>query len=288
MTTTEDRLARLRAPGPAPLVPTLARARAGVSWRNVAVREDARAQMRFLLEHTDPGADIERAARGYVRAQAMRGELRWHPGVLSTLPLEGVDHLRAAKAEGRGVLLSFVHHARFEGGFASLARLGLPSHMVAYPYMLEPDAPLWLRQHVKIACLYGGTPVSADVGTEGMVGHLTDGAVLAIATDVPGRTPMRFAGRDVLGSFGAARLATMTGAPVVVMTSERVGQDFGVRLHEPIDSRGQEPRDLLGRMLAIHEAAVLRAPEQTDIPLSRWGVAPAGSAAVPDPEAMSG
>jgi lauroyl/myristoyl acyltransferase len=278
MTTTEERVARLRARVPSALVPALARTRAALAWRHPEVREDARAQMRFLLEHTRPDADLEEVARDYVRVQALRGELRWHPEMLSTLRVEGLDHLVAARDRGQGVLLSFVHHGRFEGGFASVARLGVRLHMVAYPYMLEPDAPLWLRQHVKIACLYGGTPVSAAVGTDGLVAHLRDGAVLAIATDVPGRTPMRFAGREVLGSFGAARLATMTGAPVVVLTTEFDDRGVHVRLSEPIESAGLEPRELLEQMLAIHESVQLRWPEQTDIPLSRWAQVPVEAA----------
>ncbi len=39
----------------------------------------------------------------------------------------------------------------------------------------------------------------------------------------------------------------------------------------PIDFAN--PQALLERMLAIHEDALLRWPEATDLPLSRWGPA---------------
>lgn len=274
MTTTEEKVARARAAVPRPLVPLLWRLRARLAWSRAAVREDARAQMRFLLEQARPEADVEAAARAYVRYQARRAELRWHPSTLTGLPVEGLAHLVAARAEGRGVILSFIHHGYYDGAFPSIAGRGVPTHMVVYPYMLEPDCPVWLRQHVVVGTANGGRAVSAAIGTDGLVDLLGQGEVVAIATDVPGRTPLRFVGRDVLGSFGAARLATGTGAPVVLMTTEE--DDRGrpvIRLHpalEPTDFAS--PADLLVAMLATHEDVVLRWPEATDLPLSRWGV----------------
>lgn len=268
----EETVARLRAAVPTTLLPALVRARTRAAWRSEAVREDARAQMRFLLEHSRPDADLDEVARAYVAYQARRGELRWHPELITSLRVQGMHWLREARALGRGVVLNFMHHGYYDGAFASIARLGVPGHLVAYPYMLEPDAPTWLRQHVKVATTHGGTPVSAAVGTDGLTALLNDGKVVAIATDVPGRTPLRFAGREVLGSFGAARLAIGTDSPVVVITSEEDDQGPFIQVHEPLlpaEFAGPEP--LLHRMLAIHEAVVLRWPEATDLPLSRWG-----------------
>ena len=264
--------ARLRARVPNALLPALVAARARLAWSRAAVRADAVAQMRFLLEHTRPDADVEAVARAYVRYQARRGELRWHPELLTSLRVDGIGYLLGARSSGRGVLLNFVHHGYYDGGFPSIARLGAPAHMVVYPYMLEPDAPLWLQQHVRIGTANGGAAVSAAVGTDGLLDLLRRGEVLAIASDVPGRTPLRFAGRDVLGSFGAARLAAEAGSPVVVMTSDEDEQGPLIRLHEPLDPADfDSPYSLLAEMLAIHEDVVLRSPEATDLPLSRWG-----------------
>lgn len=275
----EEIAARLRARVPAALVPALAAARARLAWSRAAVRADAHAQMRFLLEHTRPDADLDEVARAYVRYQARRGELRWHPELLTGLRVDGMGFLLGARSSGRGVLLNFIHHGYYDGAFPSIARLGAPAHMVVYPYMLEPDAPLWLRQHVRIGTANGGTPVSAAVGTGGLLKLLGEGQVIAIASDVPGRTPVRFAGREVLGSFGAARLAAEAGSPVVVMTSEEDEDGPVIRLHEPMDpSEFASPQALLEAMLAIHEDVVLRWPEATDLPLSRWGTPEAGDA----------
>jgi lauroyl/myristoyl acyltransferase len=270
----EETAARLRARVPRPLLPALVAARTRLAWRRPAVREDARVQMGFLLEHTQPDVDLDAVARAYVRYQARRGELRWHPELLTSMRVEGMDNLVAARARGRGVVLNFVHHGYYDGAFPSIARLGVRAHMVVHPYMLENDAPTWLRQHVKVALSNGGAAVSAAVGNDGMLDLLRRGEVLALASDVPGRTPLRFAGRDVLGSFGAARLATAAGAPVVLMTSEEDAAGPVIRLHDPLNPAAfATPQALLERMLAVHESVLLRWPEATDLPLSRWGTA---------------
>jgi lauroyl/myristoyl acyltransferase len=244
--------------------------------------------MRFLLEHARPDADLDAAARAYVRYQARRGELRWHPELITSLRVEGMDNLVAARARGRGVVLNFVHHGYYDGAFPSIARLGVPTHMVVYPYMLESDAPTWLRQHVKVAQMNGGNAVSAAVGTDALLDLLRRGEVVALASDVPGRTPLRFAGREVLGSFGAARLAVSAGAPVVVMTSEETGGGPIIRLHDPLNPAAHAtPQGLLERMLAIHEAVQLRWPEATDLPLSRWGTPEVEAASVESAESKA-
>ncbi|KQW49047.1 hypothetical protein ASC77_10095 [Nocardioides sp. Root1257] len=256
-------------------IPLVVAVRTRVAWSRSAVRADARAQMEFLLEHTRPEADLDRVARDYVRYQVRRGELRWHPELITHLEVEGIELLQEARDQGRGVMLNFVHHGYYDGAFASIGRHGIACRMVVYPYMLEPDAPVWLQQHVAVACAGGGTAVSAAIGTEGMTDLLHRGEVLAIASDVPGRTPMSFAGREVLGSFGAARLATDTNSPVIVMTTVEGPDGPVARLHGPFEPKDHgSPKELLEALLAIHERRQLEEPEATDLPLSRWGTVP--------------
>ena len=269
----EERIGRLRGRVPRAAIPALVALRSRLEWSRESVREDARTQMKFLLEHTTPDADVEAAARAYVRFQAWRGESRWHPELISHLPVVGMEHLTSARESGRGVLVSFMHHAHYEGGFASIARRGVPAQVVVYPYMLREDAPTWLKQHLNVARSGGAVPISAAIGTDGITALLQRGEVVGIASDVPGHTPVRFVGRDVVGSYGAARLAAATTSPVVVMTSEPGKDGPTVRLHEPLDpQRYDSPKELLQAMLELHEAALVRWPEATDLPLSRWSL----------------
>lgn len=264
---------RLRGRIPRLLLPLVVALRFRLAWSRAAVRDNARAQMRFLLERSRPGADLEAAARAYVRCEIERGELRWHEDLITHQDVLGLEHLERARAQGRGVVLSFMHHGRYEGALPSIARHGITSHMVAHDHLLRDDAPVWLQQHIRVAQVGGGTMVGASIGREGMADLLRRGEILTIASDVPGRTPVRFAGRDLVGSFGAALLATSLGAPVVVMTSERGPDGWPrVRLHEPLDPAVfPAPEKLLETMLAIHEEAVLAWPEMTDLPSTRWG-----------------
>jgi lauroyl/myristoyl acyltransferase len=272
----EDVAIAVRRRVPSSALPLLVAARFRIAWSRAAVRTDARAQMKFLLEHTRPDADLEAAARAYVRTQIWRGEVRWHPQVITDMRIDGLEHLQAARELGSGVIVNFTHHGQYDGAFASIARNGFPLDMVVYPYMLADDAPTWLKQHIKVACLGGGVAVSAGVGTDGLTHLLRDGHVVAIASDVPGRTPVRFVGRNVLGSFGAARLASATGAPVVVMTFEQDARGPLVKLHAPlIADRFDGPASLLEAMLARHEPSLVRWPEWADLPLSRWGLSSA-------------
>jgi KDO2-lipid IV(A) lauroyltransferase len=228
--------------------------------------------MGFLLERCRPEADLDEVAREYVAYQARRGELRWHPRLITALRVAGVDHLRDALGEGRGAVVNFIHHGYYDGAFPSIARRGVPLTMVAHGYMLEPDAPAWLRQHVAVAETGGNVAVSAGIGAAGLRDLLQQGRPVALASDVPGGSAVSFVGRELFGSSGAARLACETGAPVVVLTSEEDGEGPFVRLHPPLDpARFGSPAQLLDSMLAVHEQVVLRWPAAADLPLSRWG-----------------
>jgi lauroyl/myristoyl acyltransferase len=115
------------------------------------------------------------------------------------------------------------------------------------------------------------------------VAGLRPGSTLAIASDVPGRTPVEFLGRPVLGSFGAARIAMLADAPVVLVTAHRDGDGGSyLRVHPPLEPRDfTDPAVLLAEILRRHGEAVLAWPEALDAPLARWGrVEPASQDAI--------
>lgn len=262
----------LRRATPVALLPVVAWLRFWIAWSMPSVRADARRQMRFLLEVARPDADIEAAARAYVKRMIWRAEIRWHPELLTRQRVEGMEHLKAAYALGRGVVLNYMHHGYYEGLSPSLARRGVPSHMLGLDHIFADDAPGWLKQNVRINATGGGTPVSIAIGSQGIADLLSKGHVVTITSDVPGRTPVTFAGRRLLGSFGAARIAASTDSPVVVATFEMDAAGTFIRLHEPLQPADfGPPWDLLEAMLARHEQAVLSWPAESDIPLSRWG-----------------
>ncbi|MCW2784915.1 MAG: hypothetical protein JWP74_1432 [Marmoricola sp.] len=273
-----DQVQRVRSLIPLRALPGLARRRVDGLWQNEEFRSGQEAEMTFLLEHTERASEIPQIARGYTEFALLRGYRRWHPAHLSRQPVTGAEWLTTKRDPERGVLLSFVHHAQYEGLFPSLGRAGAAIHTVVAPEAFDPGSPVQLRQHFKVAGMMPNTTlVPATIGTAGMVELLEQRAILAIASDVAGRTPVRFMGRELRASFGAARIATQTNSPVVLVTSH-LGSDGlpSLHVHEPLEPGDfADPADLLAEIMLRHESAVLAWPEAYDSPYSRLGI-PAG------------
>ena len=262
-----------RAHLPHRLLPLVVALRFRLAWSRESVRADARRQMAHLLSAKRPDADLEAAARAYVRRMIWRGELRWHPEILTRRPLDGIEHLLRAQEDGRGVMVVYTHHGNFDGAPGAISRHGVKLWMTTFPRTLADDAPSWLKQHVVASCWGGSEAVSTAIGTQGIVDLLQQGEVVTLACDVAGRTPVHVLGRDLTGSFGAARVPFLADSPVVLMTTEKDarGHEF-VRLHEPLEpSDFDSPQELLEVILARHEEVLLTWPELHDVPLSRWG-----------------
>src|SRR5206468_3560308 len=96
--------------------------------------------------------------------------------------------------------------------------------------------------------------------------------LVGIAIDVAGRTPVRFAGRHVIGTSGAARIAMRTGTPVAMLTAHDSGGPLPrLEVSEPLVPSNYPDADaLLIDMLRHHERAVLAWPEASDRPAQRW------------------
>lgn len=264
--------ARVRAHVPAAAIPPLVRLRTAQDRRNPRVMAQARAHMEFLVGAARPDADLDLLAREYVAWNRWRIETRWHyDRFLPAVRIEGAEHL-AAGAEG--AVVNFLHHGPFERLGLSLAQHGQHLHMMMAPWFYaDPDEiPPHLRQH-RLITERGCSVFSSAEGSDGVRRRLAAGRLVSLATDMPGSTPVTFVGRQLLGTFGAARLAHEAGKPVLVVTSHRdgAGEPY-FRLHEPL--RPDEFADahaLLDAMLRIHEPAVLAWPAAYEEPRSKWG-----------------
>lgn len=271
---------RVRLAVPDALVPTLVRLRIKRKLaRGVAV-EKAREEMAWLLDGVRTPEQIDDAALAYVERDTWRSELRWHPALVNYQEVEGTAHLTRARKLGRGVVISFLHHGHYEGAMASIAHAEAPIHIAISPDMIGPDAPTFLRQHVRTGIQGGNTGVNVGGGANVLVEQLLAGHALAIASDVPGKTPVTFLGKERRGSSGAARLAQGTNSPVVVMTAHQEAGTVGLRLSEPIEPRDFADQDaLLAHLIAAQEDAVLAWPAGYHQPRLRWGRTEAEEAA---------
>jgi lauroyl/myristoyl acyltransferase len=119
--------------------------------------------------------------------------------------------------------------------------------------------------------LKGATAFGATGSYKFMLDALRRGEVVAIGSDVPGRTPMTFLGREVLGASGMQKLAIETGAMICPMTVRPHRIDQRLVCEEPIDSREfTDPAALQQAVLARHEPSILAWPAAYSFPAHRW------------------
>lgn len=256
---------------PLPVLLAIGRRRAAALWNNDEFRASQETNMRYLLENTDRAEEVPELAREYAEFDVLRNYRRWRPGPLLRQPVRGIEWLTTKRDPERGVVLSFMHHGQYDGLLTSLLRAGVSAYGLVAPDAFDPNAPIQIRQHYKVCSTGQEAPlVNAADGSARIAAVLEDGGILAFASDVAGRTPVTFLGRDMLCSFGAARFAVDTNSPVVLMTSHRAADGSSYfELHEPL-----EPRDfadataLLTEMFRRHEPAVLAWPAAYDSP---WG-----------------
>ncbi len=275
MSSVRDQIKGIRRFVPLPLQLAVARRQVAALWKNEEFRAAQEANMQFLLENTERAPEIPELARAYAEFDIQRNIRRWRPRHLIRQPVEGIEWLTTKRDHDRGVVLSFMHHGQYDGLMGSIARHGVPMHGVAHPGAFDPHAPAQIRQHFKVCSMVPGcTLVNAGDGAAKLVEHLEERAVLALASDVAGRTSVNFLGRDMLGSFGAARVATETNSPVVLLTSHRAADGSSYfRLHEPLEpSDFADPSDLLTEILRRHEPAVLAWPEAYESPYGRLAI----------------
>src|SRR5690348_3187941 len=246
-----DQLERVRGLIPLSALPALGRRRAEKVWQDAEFRDGQLAEMRFLLEHTDRADEVETVARAFTEFSLLRNYRRWHPRHLARQPVSGAEWLTSKRDPDRGVLLSFLHHGQYEGLFPSLGRVGVAIQTVVAPEAFDPASPIQLRQHFKVAGMHPLTTlVPTTIGSAGMVELINDKLILAIASDVAGRTPVEFLGRTINVASGAARIATEANCPVVLVTSHRGPSGSPtLRVHEPIEPGDfADQRDLLQEM----------------------------------------
>jgi KDO2-lipid IV(A) lauroyltransferase len=196
--------------------------------------------------------------------------------ILPRFALEGLEHLEAARAGGRGVFMMTGHFGPWEvAPYPLCARFG-PIHLVARP----PDNPLVAADLAAMRERLGNLVVPkrgaarrmlTAVRRGGMVGILIDQRV---SPDVGVLVP--FFGRQVWTSPVLAYLSLLTRAPVIPAFCYPEGAGgYRMRLDPPIHpdapERSREAETALtARYLAAVEAEIRKAPGLWLWPHRRW------------------
>lgn len=194
--------------------------------------------------------------------------------------VEGMEALRAALAEGRGVLLLTGHVGNWEVGGAALAARGVPLDVVAR----RQKNPLFERNLTSARERLGMRVVYRHEGARPILGALRGGRAVALVADQnvrEGGVFVDFFGTPAATIRGPALMARRTGARVLLgMALREPGGRARYRvLLRPLDvpSTGDAQRDdhaLLTAYVAGLEEAVRQVPEQYFWPHRRWKTRP--------------
>ncbi|MGN6722533.1 MAG: LpxL/LpxP family acyltransferase [Marmoricola sp.] len=230
----------------------------------------AEEHMTHLLGQVATPEEIEQAKARYTAFSLHEAELRWHPRRAIDQQVEGIEHVRAAQALGRGVVVSFVHHGYYAGMFGAIKRAGVDHVTVVRAGALGWNAGPGQRQNF-LVFRRGGRLIDVREGTAGFIKRLARGEVVMIATDIPGTSTVSFAGRQVKCSSGLVWAAKAANSPIVVLDSFRTENGHVVRFSKPLlPDDFEDTQSLLQEVVSQHEQAILAWPEAAFVPTLSW------------------
>ena len=201
--------------------------------------------------------------------------------MLSRVEVEGLDHLKAAVAQGRGVLLLTAHFGNWELLAAANAQTGYPLSVVARPL----DSPVLDRLVARFRESGGVLVIPKRRALRRVLEALRRGSMVGILLDQ--NTSRRegvfvpFFGDLASTSKSLAVLAFSSGAPVVpVFIHREPGGRHRVVVEPaiPPPSTGDREQDILAFTAAfanIVEARIRQGPEQWLWIHRRWKTRPA-------------
>ncbi len=189
---------------------------------------------------------------------------------------EGEDHLRAAFALGRGIVMALPHVGSWEWGGCWLALEGMP--MTAVVERLEPER--LFEWFVAQRAAMGLTAVPLGGGSSAaLLGALKEGRLVGLVgdRDLAGNgVEVEFFGERTTLPGGAATLALRTGAPLlpVVVYSGPGNWHTGV-VHPPIDTtrQGSLRQDIVRvtrEVVRVFEHDIRCRPEQWHLFQPNW------------------
>lgn len=209
-----------------------------------------------------PGHARDAMARAHLAQHSAREMFIRRPSMVSGIPVEGSQHLRAAYAARRGVLVSYCHLGPFPGIGVTVAEHVADVHQVAGSWLSDPPvgAQQSLRWH-RWRSMFDATrvPLISAKGCFPVVSRLLqDGGVVVMAFDWPGSAETSFLGKPVWLASGTAKLAETTGALVVPVKREFRRLAAHTVFGPPLDPRQHAGwRGLHEALAAQHERWIL-------------------------------
>lgn len=189
------------------------------------------------------------------------------PAGAARLTFEGVEHLRAAEAQGRGVMVISGHFGNWELVTPALHRLGAELSIVTRPPN-NPWVAAWIASlRARVGAVHQ-IPKGRD-GTRAMFSTLRRGETLLMLIDqhLAQGIPAPLFGVAAMTTHAPAILAERLNVPVVPMSVRRTeGAHFQIGFHPAVEfaHSGNSARDILEMTTALNgfiEAEIRRRPE---------------------------
>ena len=230
--------------------------------------------------------ELARLTREFFETKQLRVLLKYlfprlAPSVAERLwPIEGLDQLDRALEQNKGALLLLSHVNSIMGFVAKdmLIEKGYDIR-VAFPVERRPFQPTRVRRLVD---RIRGQPAPrpsrdfyAQFNIRPIVRALADGAVVALTGDgwhSAGLTRVRFLGRDVYFTTGAAGISRAVGCPIVPLFVAGTAPDrMRVVIEEPLlpDKSGDTDRDL-HRMVSRYVECLERHVRESPLAWEHW------------------
>ncbi|MFQ5471975.1 MAG: lysophospholipid acyltransferase family protein [Dehalococcoidia bacterium] len=224
------------------------------------------------LERDDP--EVDRLARasfehfGRYIVEMVHVQAWTNDTVLDRMEIEGEEHFATAESHGRGIIFVSAHMGSAEVGAALVVMRGYKVTAVT-----EQLKPRFLMDWA-VACraALGVTLVPVSKAGVKLIRALRRNEMVAMIVDAGvdrgGGVPVTFLGRETVFPVGPARLARLSGAPIVFAVAVRLpGGRFRVSVSPPIvpDRDADADADIRRMTQAIasdFEPFVRRYPEQ--------------------------
>jgi KDO2-lipid IV(A) lauroyltransferase len=261
---------------------TLGRCWGTLDRRHLAI---AAHNLRQAFPEWDEDRVLEVARGVYAHFGGMLIDLLWMEGrpieqLLALADVEGVEQLKAALAEGRGVVCPTAHFGNWEfQGFASAPLIG-PFAVIARPL----DNPELDRRLVALRTATGNTVIYKQKALARALKTIRAGGLVAILIDQNVQEKdgvfVSFFGRPACTTTVAAALALKTGCAIVPGRCEIGPGDRYLMTYGPrVEAGGSGRRDedvvaLTARLTAIIEGWVRERPEQWLWLHRRWKTRP--------------
>jgi Kdo2-lipid IVA lauroyltransferase/acyltransferase len=194
--------------------------------------------------------------------------------ILDLIAMDGLEHVRAALAAGRGAIMVSGHFGNWEGAGAALKVNGVPLHFLVgeQTNARVDDVINNLRRAQNIGIITRTTALKKVLST------LRNNEVVALLADQDARkggVVVEFLGRPASTVRGPALFAIRARCPIIPFTIHREGKKFGAVVEAPVwpDPSLEEEASVHALTQAYTDALARRIrehPEEYFWPHKRW------------------